>query len=104
MAVFWDVAPYNLVDTDRRFGGAYCLYQQVVYTHSLQYANMKIIVTRIYIAPYERVLLDKLIVVQLFKRFEALYGTRRFITLEPSNNSLFTVLTQVTVLAVQGAL
>jgi hypothetical protein len=24
MAAFWDVAPCNLVDIDRRFGGAYC--------------------------------------------------------------------------------
>jgi hypothetical protein len=28
MAVFWDVAPCSLVDTDRRFRGAYYLYHQ----------------------------------------------------------------------------
>jgi hypothetical protein len=28
MSVFWDVAPYGLADTDRRFGGAYCLHHQ----------------------------------------------------------------------------
>jgi hypothetical protein len=26
MAVFWDIAPCSLVDTDRRFRGAYCLH------------------------------------------------------------------------------
>jgi hypothetical protein len=26
MAAFWDVAPCNLVDTNRRFRGAYCLH------------------------------------------------------------------------------
>jgi hypothetical protein len=25
MTVFWDVAPCNLVETDGRFGGYYCL-------------------------------------------------------------------------------
>lgn len=25
---FWNIAPYSLADVDRRFGGAYCLYQQ----------------------------------------------------------------------------
>jgi hypothetical protein len=28
MAVFWAVAPYSLVDTDRRFGWPYCLHHQ----------------------------------------------------------------------------
>jgi hypothetical protein len=27
-AVFWDVAPCSLVDTDQRFRGAYCLHHQ----------------------------------------------------------------------------
>jgi hypothetical protein len=26
MTVFWDIVPCNLVETDRRFGGAYCLH------------------------------------------------------------------------------
>jgi hypothetical protein len=26
--VFWDVAPHSLVEIDRRFRGAYCLYYQ----------------------------------------------------------------------------
>jgi hypothetical protein len=26
--VFWDVAPCSLVETDRRFSGAYCLHHQ----------------------------------------------------------------------------
>jgi hypothetical protein len=26
MTVFWDVAQCSLVETDRRFGGAYCLH------------------------------------------------------------------------------
>jgi hypothetical protein len=25
MITFWDVAPYDLIEVDRRFGGAYCL-------------------------------------------------------------------------------
>jgi hypothetical protein len=29
MAVFWDVAPYSLVEIDRRFRCAYCLHHQV---------------------------------------------------------------------------
>jgi hypothetical protein len=29
MAVFWDVAPCNLIDIDRRFGGGYCQHYQV---------------------------------------------------------------------------
>jgi hypothetical protein len=28
MTVFWDVAPYSLVEINRRFRGAYCLYHQ----------------------------------------------------------------------------
>jgi hypothetical protein len=28
MALFWDVASYSLVSTDRRFRGAYCLHHQ----------------------------------------------------------------------------
>jgi hypothetical protein len=32
MAVFWDVAPCSLVDTDRRFRGAYCLHHQGLIT------------------------------------------------------------------------
>jgi hypothetical protein len=28
IAVFWDVAPYGLVEVDRRFRGACCLYHQ----------------------------------------------------------------------------
>jgi hypothetical protein len=28
MAVVWDVAPYTLVEIDRRFTDAYCFYQQ----------------------------------------------------------------------------
>jgi hypothetical protein len=28
IAVFWDVAPCSLVDTDGRFRGAYCLHHQ----------------------------------------------------------------------------
>jgi hypothetical protein len=28
MDVFWDVASYSLIDTDRRFRGAYCLHHQ----------------------------------------------------------------------------
>jgi hypothetical protein len=28
MADFWDVAPCSLIDTDRRFRGAYCLHHQ----------------------------------------------------------------------------
>jgi hypothetical protein len=28
MAVFWDVAPCSLIDTDRHFRGAYCLHHQ----------------------------------------------------------------------------
>jgi hypothetical protein len=28
MTVFWDVAPCSLVEIDRRFRGAYCLYHQ----------------------------------------------------------------------------
>jgi hypothetical protein len=28
MAVFWDVAPCSLVESDRRFRDAYCLYRQ----------------------------------------------------------------------------
>jgi hypothetical protein len=28
MAIFWDVAPSSLVDTDRHFRGAYCLHHQ----------------------------------------------------------------------------
>jgi hypothetical protein len=28
LTVFWDVAPCSLVETDRRFRGAYCLYHQ----------------------------------------------------------------------------
>jgi hypothetical protein len=27
MTVFWDVAPCSLAEVDRRFRGAYCLYQ-----------------------------------------------------------------------------
>jgi hypothetical protein len=26
MRVFWDIAPLSLVEVDRRFRGAYCLY------------------------------------------------------------------------------
>jgi hypothetical protein len=29
MAVFWDVALYSLVETDRRFRGTYGLYHQI---------------------------------------------------------------------------
>jgi hypothetical protein len=28
VSLFWNVAPYSLVDTDRHFRGAYCLYHQ----------------------------------------------------------------------------
>jgi hypothetical protein len=28
MAVFWDAAPCSLIEVDRRFRGAYCLYHQ----------------------------------------------------------------------------
>jgi hypothetical protein len=28
MIVFWDVAPYSLVEVYRRFGGAYCFHHQ----------------------------------------------------------------------------
>jgi hypothetical protein len=28
MAAFWDVAPRNLIDIDRRFGGGYYLHHQ----------------------------------------------------------------------------
>jgi hypothetical protein len=28
MAVFWDVAPYSLIDIDQRFRGSYCLHHQ----------------------------------------------------------------------------
>jgi hypothetical protein len=28
MTVFWDVAQFTLVETDRRFRGDYCLYHQ----------------------------------------------------------------------------
>jgi hypothetical protein len=30
MTVFWNVAPCNLVEIDRRFRGAYCLHHQGV--------------------------------------------------------------------------
>jgi hypothetical protein len=26
--VFWDIAPYSLVEVDRRFRGVYCLHHQ----------------------------------------------------------------------------
>jgi hypothetical protein len=29
MTVFWDVALYGLVEIDRRFRGAYCVYHQL---------------------------------------------------------------------------
>jgi hypothetical protein len=28
MIVFWVIAPYSLIEVDRRFGGAYCLHRQ----------------------------------------------------------------------------
>jgi hypothetical protein len=30
MAVFWNVAPCSLVDSDRRFRGAYCMCKSVI--------------------------------------------------------------------------
>jgi hypothetical protein len=30
MVAFWDIAPCSLVEVDRRFRGAFCLYQGVV--------------------------------------------------------------------------
>jgi hypothetical protein len=30
MIIFWDVAPHNMVKTDRHFLGAYCLHHQVM--------------------------------------------------------------------------
>jgi hypothetical protein len=31
MIIFWDVAPYSLVQNDRRFRGAYCLHHQTTW-------------------------------------------------------------------------
>jgi hypothetical protein len=30
MVAFWDISPFSLVEVDRRFRGAFCLYQGVV--------------------------------------------------------------------------
>jgi hypothetical protein len=35
--VFWDVAPCSLIDTDRRFRGAYCLHHQGSRSKNLNY-------------------------------------------------------------------
>jgi hypothetical protein len=35
MAVFWDVAPYSLVENDQRFRGAYCLHHQCKHSKRL---------------------------------------------------------------------
>jgi hypothetical protein len=30
MTVFWDIAPFSPVETDRHFRGAYCLHHQII--------------------------------------------------------------------------
>jgi hypothetical protein len=54
----------------------------VLYGQSVAFQNTKADSTHTYhlLTPWSRVLLEKLIVLQLVKKFPAFYGTRRFIT------------------------
>jgi hypothetical protein len=40
-AVFWDVVPSSSVDTDRRFGDAYCLHDQVSQDYTAQHPRRR---------------------------------------------------------------
>jgi hypothetical protein len=41
MPVFWVVAPYGLVGTEKRFSGAYCLHYQGDDLHARRCENVK---------------------------------------------------------------
>jgi hypothetical protein len=59
MAVFWDVAPCSLIDTDRTFRGAYCLHQH----HGATSQEIEIFSTRMLfsnIADYTVIIIIKL--------------------------------------------
>jgi hypothetical protein len=48
MAVFWDVGPCTLVDTDRRFRGAYYIHRQEQESKEPPPVIEKFILTKIY--------------------------------------------------------
>jgi hypothetical protein len=48
MAVFWDVAPWGLVNIDQRSGGVYCLHHQEVIIIMIEAVSSYEMLVRIY--------------------------------------------------------